>query len=79
MTTKHGIPHSNQNFFGILELYNPETCTFFTIIKELGMLLEEMHFVTGLPPGECFYEKYIRCEEELESLKRNKTKIYETY
>lgn len=79
IATQHGIPQSSHNFFGILKLYNPETCTFFTPVEELGMPLEEMHFVMGLPPGEFPYKEYIPWEEELNNLKQREAELYETY
>ena len=37
-----GIRQQNLNFFAMLELYNLDTCTFFTIIGELGFALHDM-------------------------------------
>ena len=34
-----GIPNSNHRFFTMLERYNPETCTFFTLVGEMGLAL----------------------------------------
>jgi len=41
-TAQYGIPQSTQLFYAILERYNPETCTFFTTIGEIGLALHEM-------------------------------------
>ena len=35
----HGILQSNHHFYTILERYNPETCTFFTPVREMGFTL----------------------------------------
>lgn len=79
VASKHGILQKNQNFYRIMELYNPETCTFFTPVRELGISLEEMHVVTGLPFGKCPYKKFIPCAEKLNELKQNNLEMYKTY
>lgn len=38
------LPHSIQNFFCIMELYNAITCT---PVGEMGIMVHEMHVVTG--------------------------------
>jgi len=43
----YGIALSNYNFFVILEKYNPDTCTFFTLIGEMGFALQEMFEFQG--------------------------------
>jgi len=53
----------------MLELYNLDTCTFFTPSGELGFALHEMYEVSGLPMGEMPYEEYISGTEELHVLK----------
>ena len=47
-----GYPASPQNFFGILERYNPLTGTFFTPVGEMGLALHELHEVSGLATGD---------------------------
>lgn len=56
---KHKIVLSQQNFYEMSKLCNPETCTFFTPISELGMSPEEMYVVIGLQPGKCPYKEYV--------------------
>jgi len=46
-TVHYGIPQSIQHFYAILKWYNPETCTFFTPIGEMGLALHEMYEVSG--------------------------------
>ena len=48
---QYGIPPSSQNFFGILERYNPLTGTFFTPVGEMGLALHELYEVSGLAMG----------------------------
>ena len=38
-------------FFAMLEHYNPETCKFFTLVKEMGFAFHEMYEVSGLAMG----------------------------
>jgi len=40
----------------ILERYNPETCTFFTPIKEIGLALHKIYEVSELVIGDALYE-----------------------
>jgi len=47
-----GIPKNNHHFFIILEHYNPDTCTFFTPVEEIGFALHEMYEVSGLVMGD---------------------------
>ena len=63
----------------MLELYNPESSTFFTQSGELGLALHEMYEVFGLPMGEIPYEEYILSIEELHVLKKETPQVYETY
>lgn len=67
------------NFFGMLECYNTETCTFSTLVGELGITLEEMHVVSGLPSSECPYEEYIPSTEKLNRLEKMNPDMHETY
>ena len=39
---QYGILQSSQNFFGILEHYNPLTGTFFIPVGEMGLALHEL-------------------------------------
>jgi len=70
---------SHYNFFEIFEKYNPDTCTFFTLIEEIVFALHEMFEVSGLSMGDLPYEKYIPSTEELHLLKRDASQVYETY
>jgi len=38
-----GITQSSHHLFSMLEHYNPETCTFFTLVGEIGFTLHEMY------------------------------------
>lgn len=76
---QYGIPLSTHHFFAILELYNSDTCTFFTPVGELGFALHEMFEVSGLPMGELPYEEFVPTEEELNQLKAKSPEIYNTY
>jgi len=49
----YGIIPSHCKFFGILEKYNPDTCTFFTSVEEMGFVLHEMFEVSG-----CLWETF---------------------
>lgn len=60
-------------------MYNPESYTFFTPVGELGMPLEDMRYVMGLPPGELPYEEYIPCKDELDITKVKEPELYATY
>ena len=62
---QYGIPQHSQNFFGILERYNPLTGTFFTPVGEMGHALHELHEVSGLVMGDSPYEEYVPTSEEL--------------
>ena len=74
----YGITPSNYNFFAILKKYNPDTCTFFTPLGEIGFALHEMFEVAGLS-GNLLYEEYIPSTEELYLLKRDAPQVCETY
>jgi len=49
---QYDISQSNQHFYAVLEWYNLETCTFFTLIEEMGLALYEMYEVSGLVIGD---------------------------
>ena len=76
---QYGIPQSTQHFYTILERYNPETCTFFTPIGEMGLALHEMYEVSGLMIGDAPYEEYVLLTEELNLLKKSNPLVYKTY
>ena len=73
------IAPSHYNFFAILEKYNPDTCTFFTLVGEMGFALHEMFEVSGLSMGNLPYEEYISGTKELHLLKRDAPQEYQTY
>jgi len=75
----YGITPSDYNFFGILNKYNPDTCTFFTPVGEMGFALHEMFEVSGLSMGDCPYEEYIPSTKKLHLLKRDAPQVHETY
>lgn len=54
-----GILLSIYNFFSILERYNRNMCTFFTLVGEMGMAMHEMHEVTELSEGDYPYEELV--------------------
>jgi len=74
-----GIQRSSQNFFGVLERYNPLTGTFFTPVGEMGLALHELHEVSGLATRNLPYEEYIPTTEELNLMKKGSPEVYETY
>lgn len=76
---RYRILQSNFHFSVMLELYNLDSCTFFTPVGELGFALHEMHEVSGLSMGEIPYEEYIPSLEELHILKRDVLQVYDTY
>jgi len=75
----YGITPNNYYFFVILEMYNPNTCTFSTPIEDIRFALHEMFEVSGLSIGDLPYEKYIPRTEELHLLKRDARQVYEIY
>jgi hypothetical protein len=77
--TKFGIKTNAHSFYGVLELYNPDSCTFFTPHGELGLALHEMHEVSGLSMGEVPYEEYVPRHQELKLLEQTHPAIVETY
>lgn len=74
-----GILQSNNHFFAILELYNPDTFTLFTPVRELGFALHEMYEVFRRSIGERPYEEYTFGTEELHLLKKYDPDVHETY
>ena len=74
-----GIPQSSQNFFGILERYNPSTGTFFTPVGEMGLALHELYEVSGLSSGDIPYEEFVPTTRELRLLEKESPQVYETY
>jgi len=76
---QYGIPQSTQLFYAILEWYNPETCTFFTPIGEMGLALHEMYEVLGLVIGDALYEEYVPSTKKLHLLKKSNPLVYKTY
>src|SRR3954469_2353569 len=63
-----GLPQDPQNFFGVIELYHPDTRTFFTPIGELGISYHEMRYISGLDYGEFVYEERVPLSSNLEDL-----------
>jgi len=59
MAVQYGIPQSHYHFFAMMELYNPDTCTFFTLSEELGFSFHKIYEVSRLPMKETPYEEYI--------------------
>src|SRR3954464_15787000 len=49
---RSGLVQDPQNFYGVMELYNVDTRTFFTPAGELGIPYHEMQYVSGLDYGE---------------------------
>ena len=76
---QYGISPSTQHFYAILEQYNPETCTFFNPVGEMGLALHKMYEVPGLVIGDASYEEYVPSTEELHLLKKSDPLVYETY
>src|SRR3954468_14600730 len=62
------VAPESQNFYGVLELYNPDTRTFFTPVGELGISYHEMRYVSGLDYGEFVYEERIPPPSDLDNL-----------
>jgi len=76
---QYGIPQSSHHFYGVLERYNPWTCTFFTQVEEMGFALHELYKVLGLVIRDAPYEEYVPITEELHLLKKDDFQVYETY
>ena len=65
---RSGLLQDPQNFYGVMELYNPDTRTFFTPVGELGISYHEMRYVSGLDYGEFVYEERVPPPFDLEKL-----------
>jgi len=78
-SVQYGIPQSSHHFFAMLEYYNPETCTFFTPIWEMGFALHEMYEVSGLAIGDIPYKEYVPSAEELHLMEESALLVYATY
>src|SRR5436190_20140995 len=63
----------------MLKQYSPETCTFFTPVREIGISPWEMQRISGLPAGEFPYEEHVPPSTELELLKVQGPELYSTY
>ena len=61
---------SPTTFYGVLDRYNALTGTFFTLIGEMGLALDELYEVLGLVIGDALYEEYVPTTEELHVLKK---------
>lgn len=53
---QYGISHYSFHLFIMLEIYNPETGTFFMPVRELGFALHKIHEISALSLGEVSYE-----------------------
>lgn len=62
-------PHSSFHFFCILEMYNAETNTFLTHVRELEFALHEMHEVLALSISETPYKEYVPSAKKFLGLK----------
>jgi len=62
----------------MLERYNPKTCTFFTLVGEMGFALHETHEVFWLLMWDIPYEEYIPTMKELPLMKKDALLAYET-
>lgn len=56
---KLGLPFSIHNVFRILECHNPEMCNFFTPVREIVMVMHEMHEETGQPERDYPYNEFV--------------------
>lgn len=54
-----GFSHNTYHLYNILEIFNPHSDTFFTLIGELGFTLHEIFEVSLLSMGELPYEQYM--------------------
>lgn len=70
LAIKKEVSLSPSNFLGVLELYDPDTCIFFTSVGEMEISLQEMHMVSWLLVGELPYEEHILTTLPLQSLNR---------
>ena len=60
----------------MLERYNPEICTFFIPVGEMGLTLNEKYEVSGLMMGDIPYEEYIPSIEELYLMEDSAPLVY---
>src|SRR4051812_3792019 len=79
LAVRQGERANINNFLGMLEQYNPETCTFFMPVGEIGISPWEMQQVSGLPAGEFPYEEHVPPSAELELPKVQDPGLYSTY
>ena len=63
----------------MLEKYNPDSCTLFTLVGEIKFRLYEMFEVSGPSMVDLPYEEHISSIEELHLLKKDASQVYETY
>lgn len=66
-------------FFSVLEFYNLEMGTFFTLIGEISLAFHEVYEISGLPMGKIRYEEYIPTKGELHLLRARDALAYDTY
>ena len=69
LAVRQGVRANVNNFLGMLEQYSPDTRTFFTHVREIGISPWEMQRVSGLSTGEFHYEEHVPPSIELELLK----------
>src|SRR3954465_13797447 len=79
LAVRQGVRANVNNFLGMLEQYSPETCTFFTPVREIRISPWEMQHVSGLLAGEFPYEEHVPPSAELELLKVQDPELYSTY
>ena len=65
---RSGLVQDPQKFYGVMELYDVDTRTFFTPVGELGISYHEMQYVSGLDYGEFVYEERVPPPSDLEKL-----------
>jgi len=76
---QYSFSQSSQHFYAVLEHYNPEICTFFTPLGEIGLAFHVMYEVWGLMIVDAPYEEYVPLPEELHLLKKRDPLVYEMY
>lgn len=64
-----GLPHNTYHLYNILEMFNPYSGTFFTLVWELGFALHKIFEVSLPTMRELSYEEYVPTTEELGQLK----------
>src|SRR3954469_12081591 len=62
-----------------MERFNPDSCTFFTLVGEMGFAFHEMYAVSGLSWGNLPYEERFPLLSDLARLKKACPSVYETY